>query len=147
MPYTYPTYADRLMANTVLTDGPLKTSCWIWHGSKKLNGYGKLNERRADGSIRTWLAHRWAVARVKGVRIRKGQVVMHLCNVPACCNPDHLSVGTQRSNVRQCVREGRHVSPKRATHRETVETRFDWGRVLQDGHTKENARRLTSRGR
>jgi hypothetical protein len=35
-------------------------------------------------------------------------VVMHACDVPACCNPDHLSVGTQKENLADMRAKGRH---------------------------------------
>jgi hypothetical protein len=33
--------------------------------------------------------------------------VNHICNVPDCCNPEHLKLGTPQSNMDDMVRDGR----------------------------------------
>lgn len=39
--------------------------------------------------------------------VPKGMVVRHTCDNPPCCNPEHLSLGTQGDNVRECHAKGR----------------------------------------
>lgn len=63
--------------------------CWIWAGSKGLNGYG-LFQIGGRGSPHVG-AHRFAYEMAHGP-IPKGMVVMHSCDTPACVNPAHLSV-------------------------------------------------------
>jgi hypothetical protein len=35
---------------------------------------------------------------------------MHSCDNPPCCNPDHLGVGSKRSNAADMTRKGRRAS-------------------------------------
>lgn len=61
------------------------------------------------------LAHR-VVAYAIGIVVspfyqKGGQVVMHSCDNPACCNPRHLSVGSQSENMQDCSYKGRMGRP------------------------------------
>lgn len=51
-------------------------------------------------------AHRYAYEQAKGP-IPDGMVVMHTCDNRKCVNPEHLIVGTQSDNMRDCVAKGR----------------------------------------
>lgn len=115
MPRKYPSLADRLIANSYLSDECHYdgTPCWIWMGKRNASGYPQINLRE-DGAVRTYLAHRLALTVFRGRRWRRGQVAKHLCNNPLCINPMHLDGGSQSSNMRQCVREGRHFTPFRS---------------------------------
>ena len=56
-------------------------------------------------------------------------VVLHLCNNPKCCRPDHLKRGTQSENMRQqardrfcadnCAVNGRQEIPKKSNNLKT----------------------------
>jgi hypothetical protein len=81
--------------------------CWPWIGAQNGNGYGRI---KVDGIL--WVAHRVAYALAtkkwpKSDLTYHGKVVMHRCDNPACCNPAHLQIGTQRRNVMDMVRKGR----------------------------------------
>jgi len=54
-------------------------------------------------------AHRVAYEQAKG-EIPKGQFVLHRCDNPACCNPDHLFLGTHQENMTDKVQKGRQAS-------------------------------------
>jgi len=90
--------------------------CWNWKGYTKdstgKNGYGKF---KLNG--RTLMAHRVAYELTKDL-ITPGLVVRHKCDNRACCNPNHLEVGTLRDNSMDCVRRGRHAkaAPKGEKH-------------------------------
>lgn len=118
MPRKYACLEDRLIANTRLSDDSAYkgTACWEWIGAYVVNRggmrYGKLDVRRKQGKFKgkrkTWYAHRLAVIVFKGRRLWPRQVVAHLCNNSLCINPEHLLGGSQRKNIQQCVRDGRH---------------------------------------
>lgn len=38
-------------------------------------------------------------------------ILMHTCDVRACCNPAHLRVGTIADNWRDCIDKGRSAKP------------------------------------
>jgi DNA-binding transcriptional regulator YiaG len=49
----------------------------------------------------------------------KGKVVMHTCDNPACVNPDHLRIGTQKDNVQDCITKGRRFDNSGCNHPNT----------------------------
>lgn len=85
--------------------------CWLWTGATFRQGYGMFNlGRHHDGRQHTEFAHRVAYVLATGSDIPAGlprYVVMHACDTPACVNPAHLSLGTQRDNLRDAVAKGR----------------------------------------
>ena len=64
--------------------------CWDWTGVKDKNGYGRYGSQRA---------HRVALELTTWPPLGVGEVVRHLCDRPACCNPLHLERGTQQENM------------------------------------------------
>jgi hypothetical protein len=76
--------------------------CWNWLLSKNRCGYGKF---KAFG--KSYLSHRF-MYELEHLCIPEGMIVMHTCDNPACCNPNHLVLGTQKENVGDCWGKGRH---------------------------------------
>ncbi len=78
-----------------------KTGCHLWMGHRTPDGYGAMIVDRS-----TRLTHRlaWEVAHSP---IPEGMVVMHICDNPACCNPEHLKLGTRAENNRDRLKKGR----------------------------------------
>lgn len=116
MPRKYDSPIDRIIANTILSterfyDG---TPCWEWIGTRKANRsgtfYGTISVR-VGGRVKKELVHRFVLREIKGRLLTRKSVGRHLCNNTLCAAPLHLVGGTQRTNVRQCVREGRHYTP------------------------------------
>jgi len=87
--------------------------------------YGITSERG-----KMFMAHR--VAYELCVRkIPLGFLVLHRCDNPLCVNPQHLFLGTQRDNVRDCMRKGRRSSRKGEANGRAKLTRSDVVQIRQ----------------
>lgn len=86
--------------------------CWIWTASRLKNGgYGCVNLNKI-----TARAHRvcWEIS--NGI-IPDGLQALHNCpggDNPACCNPDHLFIGTQLKNIADMISKGRNCRGEQA---------------------------------
>ncbi len=76
-------------------------ACWLWTGSVNSEGYGQIRQHR-----RLLLAHRLAYEECNGP-VPAGLMVLHRCDNPRCVNPDHLFVGNNSDNMRDCAAKGR----------------------------------------
>lgn len=87
-------------------------TCWLWNGCCLDSGRGLF---RFNGKVTVAARAAWELFRGP---IPTGLFVLHKCDVPACVNPDHLFVGTQKDNMRDCVKKGRlsHQRPFGASH-------------------------------
>lgn len=75
--------------------------CWIWTAGK-CNGYGWW--RISDQG--QYYAHIIAYYLTVGAW-PSGRKVMHSCDNPVCCNPNHLSDGSDLDNSLDCIAKGR----------------------------------------
>jgi hypothetical protein len=73
------------------------TPCIPWTGAINNHGYGRRGRR---------YAHRMAWEEAHGP-IPHGMKVCHHCDTPACVNIEHLFLGTQSDNMRDCAAKGR----------------------------------------
>lgn len=88
--------------------GPHPKGCWLFTGFIKWDGYGWLR-RVIDGKGRYLTAHRYSWYLKNGMP-EDGIHILHTCDVPACCNPNHLRLGTHQDNMADCKRKNRHNS-------------------------------------
>lgn len=83
-----------------------ETECWGWTKSTR-EGYGQIMVNATP-----WTVHRLSYTMNKGP-IPKGKLVRHSCHNTRCCNPDHLSIGTDLDNYRDSIETHRNNIDKR----------------------------------
>lgn len=118
MPYknTHQTFLDRM--NVV------ESGCWEWQHSKDARGYGKFNIYGVY-----WRTHRYSYQYYKGDV--NGYSVLHKCDNPCCCNPEHLFLGSPTDNMLDMIRKGRGGRTKLS-----VETVFKIREMAKAGVTR-----------
>ena len=90
-----------------------ESGCWIFMGALNEAGYGIVGlGGRGSGNDR---AHRITYRHFVG-ETPKGMYVCHRCDVPSCCNPDHLFLGTSKDNNHDMRKKGRGSNPPRNYH-------------------------------
>lgn len=92
--------------------------CWPWPGACNNSGYGTV---RWEGSTVT--AHRLSaylfgmVDAPAAPKNRKGGgFVLHKCDNPRCCNPNHFTVGTYSRNQSEAYQRNSRAQPKGQLH-------------------------------
>ncbi len=80
--------------------------CWVWTAGTR-NGYGQIG---VLGKIP--YAHRVGWELVYGP-IPNGFCVLHSCDNPPCCNPEHWFLGTHQDNMNDKELKNRHNRPRR----------------------------------
>lgn len=81
-----------------------ENGCHIFTGGKDRCGYGML---KVGG--RKISTHKLMYLLVNGDFDQKNLELMHICDNPACMNPEHLIPGTHKQNMHDCISKGRHT--------------------------------------
>lgn len=85
----------------------ISTGCWEWLGNQ-YDGYGRLSYNKSEH-----YTHRLSYEAFVGI-IPPYKQILHSCDNPICCNPQHLRIGTNYENV--CDRQHRNRHAKGETH-------------------------------
>lgn len=101
---------DRVMARI---EPVTESGCWIFMGALNEAGYGIVGKGvRGSGNDRT---HRIVWTHYNG-DIPDGMFICHKCDVPQCCNPSHLFLGTAKDNHADMQKKKRDSKPPRNYH-------------------------------
>jgi hypothetical protein len=79
--------------------------CWEWQGSRNTDGYGIFLQEKGVKQVR---AHRVAWEFHMGP-IPEGMCILHNCDNRACCNPNHLFLGSKKLNMEDAKGKERHA--------------------------------------
>jgi hypothetical protein len=82
--------------------------CWLWTAGTRKSGYGKFKLKGKE--IR---AHRFAYMITHKSFLSEHELVLHHCDNPSCCNPNHLFKGTTQDNVKDRCIKGRSKGGRR----------------------------------
>ena len=77
-------------------------SCHPFQGTVDRHGYGQV---KVDGKLVG--SHRFAYLTDKGLKpcdLPNEKLILHSCDNPICCNPNHLRVGSTQENVNDRVK-------------------------------------------
>jgi len=97
--------------------------CWNWLGCKGENGYGIFGFSALMGDYKNRYAHRIAWFLHNNQLIKEGMQILHTCDNPLCCNPNHLYVGTPLDNMKDRDRRGRWHNRRLFTEQAVIEMR------------------------
>ena len=98
MPKLNKTIEERIKDNIAINE----SGCWLFQGKSTTASGHKLMGVNGKAQY----VHRTSYE-VFVAPIPKGMVIMHSCDNPSCCNPEHLKAGTHKENSQDALRKGR----------------------------------------
>lgn len=103
-PLLSPRTVERFWSKVDKSGGP--RACWPWVGGwRDRRGYGMFSVQFVvGGKSRNMFASRFALYLETG---EIGEMALHSCDNPPCCNPSHLRWGSCADNMRDAVERGR----------------------------------------
>ncbi len=97
----------------------VESGCWEWDRHTNGAGYGMIDLQHWDWFQTTVAVHR-TVYRLCVEPIPAGLCVLHRCDNPSCCRPDHLFVGTNLDNIADKMAKGRQARGDKLRQHEFV---------------------------
>lgn len=89
--------------------------CWICiHPKSKKEEYLVVTRNNIQYYI-----HRYIYELYNG-KIKKGMVIMHICDNPKCINPSHLKMGTQQDNIDDMHNKGRAIQSNETRNKRSL---------------------------
>lgn len=107
---TPPTLKERILSNIKVVGG-----CWEYQGVLSKYGYAIISVNGKSERV-----HRASYREFVG-EIPSGLVVMHICDNRGCCNPSHLTVGTNKENTKDKVNKERQARGEKLPHSKLTE--------------------------
>ncbi len=86
------------------------SDCWEWTGVTSHNGYGEFcmdYEHYPAHRVVYWLTHPGSISLRNGNVDTDSLLVLHKCDNPPCCNPNHLFLGKPNDNLMDMMAKGR----------------------------------------
>lgn len=96
------TISKELIRSRVTVD---VNGCWVWTMSRTGKGYGQLGV--TDSGKRKNIRVPRLVWELWHGEIPNGRNVLHRCDTPSCCNPEHLFIGTNLQNIKDSISKHR----------------------------------------
>lgn len=115
------------------------SGCWEWSGKRNEQGYGRLWFRGKQ--IR---AHRLSWSLINGL-IPEGLDILHKCDNPSCCNPNHLYSGTDKDNANDRQARGRLIPRKGEDHHKSLLTWNQIGEIREFCENNPRSQRITAK--
>jgi hypothetical protein len=109
-----------------------ENGCKIWTHGRNKAGYGIVKLPTVKGAR---LTHRVSLEMKIGRPIRHGLCVLHSCDNPPCCNPDHLREGTHKDNVNDKVVKGRQSKLQGEVHGSSKLTESQVRDIIKEANT------------